>query len=69
MKRKSELNLLAEAVRLAERQFDAAATLSDLRKAAGTLQRGKADLKRAQGASPPRYSPRGDPCGSKAGAL
>jgi hypothetical protein len=48
MKRKSDLKRLAEAVRQAEAELDAAAKLSDVKAAARRLQRAKAALAAAQ---------------------
>jgi hypothetical protein len=48
MKRKSEVDRLAEAVCRAEAELDAAATLSDVKAAGKRLQRARAALKVAE---------------------
>jgi hypothetical protein len=48
MKPKAEIKRLAEAVRQAEAELDATTKLSELKPAARTLARAKAELKAAQ---------------------
>jgi hypothetical protein len=51
MKPKAEIKRLLEAIRRAEAELDATTTLSELKPAARTLARAKAELKAAQQAA------------------